>query len=184
MLLKLDPGGAMRPQAGNVGPGPAGDRGSRIEGTRQARPRGRPPPALAGCRAHRCQGKTFRPSGIPAADAPRHESLVTCTAEGLQGEAGRRRDSDAPGRAAPSGSSRGRCAPTHPPCLCAPGTPVATRGRRRPPRASQRRGRRTKGAPGTSASRTWTHLLPEPAGPAPRRPPAPAKELIFAQRRS
>ena len=34
-----------------------GARGSRLEGTRQARPRGRPPPALAGCRAHRCQGK-------------------------------------------------------------------------------------------------------------------------------
>ena len=150
----------MRPQAGNVGPGPAGDRGGRIEGTRQARPRGRPPPALAGCRAHRCQDKIFRPSGIPAADAPRHESLVTCTAEGLQGEAGRGPDSHAPGRAAPPRSSRGAARPpTHPVCA-RPGRPWphGGAGGRRAPRSAESGEQREPRVLG----------LPHPDPPAPR----------------
>ena len=73
--------------------------------------------------------------------------------------------------------------PAHPSTLCAHGTRAATRGRWRPPPASAQ-SRENKGSPGDLGLRHLEPPAPGAAGRAPRRHPAPAKELIFVQRRS
>lgn len=68
-VLRLNPGGEMRPQAGNVGAGPLGDREGRMEGTAGPEPW---EAARCPCRMPDPQVSgvgTFRPSRIPAADA-------------------------------------------------------------------------------------------------------------------
>lgn len=73
--------------------------------------------------------------------------------------------------------------PAHPATLCAHGTRAATRGRWRPPPASAQ----SPENKGSSGDLGLSHLeppAPGAAGRAPRRHPAPAKELILVQRRS
>ena len=162
VVLRLDPGGEMWPQTGNVGERPRC--GQRKPEVRTGQARWRPPHPLP------LQDTEPQTSGqdVPSQQDSccRHASTLIAhhLPERLPGEAGRRRDRPCSGPGCPPRSSGpavpGRRQPTHPPC--------ARTGRARPHggagarRLPQRRVGRTKGALGTSASVTWSHLLPGP----------------------
>lgn len=165
VVLRLDPCGEMWPQTGSVGERPrCGQRKPEVR-TRQARPgavEAGPPAPLAASRTPDIGSR--HPSQQDS--CCRHASTLIAhhLPERLPGEAGRRRDRPCSGPGctprSPGPAVPGRHRPTQP--------PSARTGRARPHggagarRLPQRRVRRTKGALGTSASVTWSHLLPGP----------------------
>lgn len=168
LVLRLDPRGEMWPQTGSVGERPrCGQRKPEVR-TRQARPGqarlrpGRPLPL-----PHpepQTSGQDIHPSQQDSCCRHAWTLIAHHLPERLPGEAGRRRDRPCPGPGctprSPGPAVPGRHRPTQP--------PSARTGRARPHggagarRLPQRRVRRTKGALGTSASVTWSHLLPGP----------------------